>query len=711
MKSTISIRQAVSAIILLWGAAAIACGPYYPIIPTPEFFIAGKPHKTMADYDRDENLRLWQELTSKQIPLSDIEKVVYSDSLDKFREMTGYYEFYEYSFIGEYYDPDIPNTDNLFYIYLANTSDYEIINFIMTAKDLERCRNMMNSPWYYPRERDSYGDSDDNLDKITSRCLKYDGNRLRDRYALQATRALFASRRYGDCIEYYDSAFSTIPDNNLMKRMAQRYVAGCWNRLGEKARADSIFAEAGDIWSISDTDPIGYMACHNPNAPQLMEYIRDKRCARDTTLMRNAAKTAESLLADNKVSNKGDWNFMLAYVNNKFNDNTQLARKQIYNSLQQKFSSDELHDLARAYKMKLDAKTGNIQSLRADLQWAEGQLDPLNADASEWERRIRNIIYEDWVPGLWNKKDYSTAIMLCSYADNIGMATRYRATYPSVGDRFQIPADYSNLSFQLMGSLTSAELATVYDKIRQSNPLYDFLRKNVRTDSDYYYEVTGTLALREGDYARAEKYLSQVGKEYQLGMNINRYLSRDAFKVYPTRWTIEPASFGYEEWAYDRQAVDHDEHPTVDAKLDFSRKMIAYKNKMEHGRNNDERGEAALMYAIGRRNSLEECWALTQYWRGECCGLFSPQLEYWEEDFAEEKYSFLYDYSSAKDYKKTEAEYNMGIEAALAMLESDEAKAKAEYILGNLKTVVARYGDTTTGRFVKTSCDRWKQWI
>ena len=233
----------------------------------------------------------------------------------------------------------------------------------------------------------------------------------------------------------------------------------------------------------------------------------------------------------------------------------------------------------------------------------------------------------------------------------------------------------------------------------------------MRTDSDYYYEVTGTLALREEDYARAEKYLSQVGKEYQLGMNINRYLSRDAFKVYPTRWFVCLSSYGDEEWAYDRKVADHNEHPTVDAKLDFARKMKTYKNKMEHGRNNDERGEAALMYAIGRRNSLEECWALTQYWRGECCGLFSPQLEYWEEDFAEEKYSFLYDYSSAKDYKKTEAEYNMGIEAALAMLESDEAKAKAEYILGNLKTVVARYGDTTTGRFVKTSCDRWKQWI
>lgn len=38
----------------------------------------------------------------------------------------------------------------------------------------------------------------------------------------------------------------------------------------------------------------------------------------------------------------------------------------------------------------------------------------------------------------------------------------------------------------------------------EHTPLYDYLRKNIRTDSDYYNELIGTLALREGDYARAE---------------------------------------------------------------------------------------------------------------------------------------------------------------------------------------------------------------
>lgn len=45
------------------------------------------------------------------------------------------------------------------------------------------------------------------------------------------------------------------------------------------------------------------------------------------------------------------------------------------------------------------------------------------------------------------------------------------------------------------------------------------------------------------------------------------------------------------------------------------------------------------------------------------------------------------------------------------MLTTDEARARAEYILGNLATIVKRYPTTQTAQFVKTSCDNWKLWI
>ena len=132
---------------------------------------------------------------------------------------------------------------------------------------------------------------------------------------------------------------------------------------------------------------------------------------------------------------------------------------------------------------------------------------------------------------------------------------------------------------------------------------------------------------------------------------------------------------------------------------------------MSHSPTADERGIARLMYAIGRRNSFEECWALTQYWRGSGIDMFYPAMEYWEDEFAEKNYDFLYDYDKTVGHEKTEEIFDKERKNALAMLTGDEAKAKADYILGNLLTVVRRYPKTLTADFVRTSCDNWRNWL
>ena len=207
MKST-KFYQFLSSLILfaLCAIESYACGPYNPIIPTPEFFGLTEPHKNMSEYEREENLRLWQSLTSDRIPLADIEEAVYRDSWSRFYDHTGYKP---------------AKTENLFYIYLRNSSDGEITDFLGTAKILEERWKEIRSPWYYPRNRDHTGNTGD-FYGIIERCKAYNGERLKDRYALQVARALFASRDYAGCIEYTDSAFADIPDSNLMKRMALR---------------------------------------------------------------------------------------------------------------------------------------------------------------------------------------------------------------------------------------------------------------------------------------------------------------------------------------------------------------------------------------------------------------------------------------------------------------------------------------------------------
>ena len=694
MKST---AYSLKAIILGASAAtaitASACGPWNPIIPTPEFFyLPFGPTAGTSSIEKEENLRLWQKLTSERIPTSHIEKVVYHDSPERVQEYVATREMTE---------------GNLMRTYLANCKDTELTDFLYLAKRIEKLRDHMNSPWYYPESRDS-GDNGEDFDALIAECRAYSGERLKDRYALQVTRALFATRRYAECIVYTDSAFAGFPDCNLMKRMARRYAAGCLRRIGEKERADTMFAKAGDIWSISGDNPIELMATLNPGNTQLIEYVRTH--ATDTLFMVRTVPIAMRLLKDRRVKNYGDWNFMLAYTHNEYMSRLPQARMEISRALSHKFSSQKLKDLAHAYKMKLDARAGDRSSLISDLKWIEEKCDPLNVDAKEWTRLCRNVIYVDWLPHLWKKKDYSTAILLASYADRLD-PSRLRLS-PLKG----LDIDYGSLSFQMMGSISSSQLAAAYGRIMDSSPLHRFLRRKACTDPDYYNELIGTLALREENYARAISYLSRVSLPYLRSMNIDKdgYLSRNPFTLYPSRWGSYTFRDEYEggntTWEWENATARHACQSNPTAKLDFARKMLGYKKQMQSGKTANERGIARLMYAIGRRNSFEECWALTQYWRG-WVGIFEPGLQYWEDSFASENYAFLYDYNTTVGHRETEDIYEKEVSEALAMLRSDEARAKANYILGNLRTIVKRYGNTGTGRFVKTSCDNWRQWI
>ncbi|MDE6715031.1 MAG: hypothetical protein K2J74_00935, partial [Muribaculaceae bacterium] len=338
-------------------------------------------------------------------------------------------------------------------------------------------------------------------------------------------------------------------------------------------------------------------------------------------------------------------------------------------------------------------------------------------------------IYRYWVPNTWKQGDYSTAIALAAYADNEYSVKRtvrgWNLVNPTQNDYTSLTInelrkseiydnfeDYSNLSFMMMGSLTSSQLIAAYNKMRENKPLLNFLRRMMRTDNDYYYELIGTLALREENYDRAIHYLSQVSHKYQRTMNIFkcRYLTRKPFGHYQSRWTTYKSDYSDYVYDYEFSVIQHPYRSQIDAKLKFAKQMNAYKHDMQHGKNVDERGIARIMYAIGRYNSFEECWALTQYWRGSVWQLFNPNT-YEDEEFGEKNYAFLYDYKKTVGHENTEEIYNREIELALNMMETDGARAEAHYILGNLKTIVKLYGNTSTAQFVKSSCDNWETWI
>lgn len=694
MKSTIcSILLQASSVFVFMSAGTFssrACGPYTPLIPTPEFFQSSwTTGMTKKDFEKEENLCLWQRLTSAKIPLEDIEEAVYRDKASKLAAIL---------------NDSQQKTTNLFYLYLRRTNDKEIGDFLLHAKSLEERRAEFISPWYYPSSRHTAETGD--FQMLIDTFKSYQGERLRDRYALQIVRALFASRQYDKCVEYYDSAFVSFPDANLFKRMAMDYVAGCWSRLGDTDKANEYFARTGNLLSLKMDNPFEYMVNVNPDCPELFQYVQD--CSDDSAKMCALKPFVEKIIQTAKVKYYGNWEFALAYIAGEHHKNYKEASLHIKKSLQLLFSSDELRDHAYAYKMKCDAALGDSKTLLSDLQWLEGKMDlsleelKLSWFQCHWYRTLQHIVYMHWVPVLWKKKDYATAILLCGYVDNkrpFNMWHGFNA--------------YSSLSFQLMGSLTSSQLIDVKRQIHTGDMLFRYLKKYARIDSDYWDELIGTLALREEDYATAMAYLASVSEEYQKTMHIYNYLQRDPFFAYPYRWYEKVQKYGDYKYIYACEHVSIRKllPDSRNAKLRFASQMYRYQMEMKSGKNAEERGLARLKYAIGRRNAFEECWALTQYWRGESVPtLFIPRLA-WGDICLSDVYDFLFDYEKSIGHLKVNEMYNKEIKAAMAMLQSDEAKAEAEYMFFNVKTIIKRYPNTSTAYLIRTSCDDWSSWL
>lgn len=670
---------------------ATACGPYHCGVPEVDYF-AYYAGNDRLDRDEHENLLLWQRMTSHEIPLEDIKQAVYKYDSNKLNEL-----FYGYE-----------STDNKFIRYIVNTGRHDIYDFLELAKDLSEAREAMQSPWYYPSSR--YADNNETGDfgRFVEQCEDNAHTPLGDRYALQAVRALFASKQYDRCTDYYERYMSQLPADNLFKRMAMGYIAGCRSRLGDIDRANEYFAQAGNFNSIRSDNPVALMARYHPDNPEMMSYIHGDMANNDTIFMKKLKPIALETVVREDCIHKADWYFVLAYIAHVYENNHGEALRYVQKALRSKPSNADNLAVMRLFRMKLDAERGDMSRLHGDLRWIDAHVGPLSPLYASLDNVLRNMVYTHWVPQLMARQDYTTAVLLAGFADRYRYRTTrmcdYRWMGPAIGykpftylvdELVKDPTlynsiDYGSLSFRLMGSLSSGRLISVYKEMYDDDPLWNFLRRYARVDRNYIKELIGTLALREERYDRAVSYLSAVGPEYQEFLNIYKegYLSRDPF-----------IGYNHEDGA----SVRHLPSPR-DAKLNFARRMLGLQQLKRNGPTADERAMAAIDYAIGLRNSFEECWALTQYWRGE----YVPTLTYPMYDADWSRLDYIYEYDNTDE---VEARYRRQVEEAMAAFGTDEGRAAALVRTGRYRSAVRLYPDTPTAATIKRSCDNWRDWL
>lgn len=690
----------LSSLFLLTGyVTAMACGPSFetrnPIVF--HFYQDYDNNPGLPTRQKQENLRLWQAMTSGKISTEVIEDAIYRSSFEELKRVFGSTK---------------PNkTKNAFLRWIIVNKADDIKEFLLTAKELEELRSNRLSPWYYPTSKEGYDSVTDEkrrFEDIIARCDAHSVGPLADRYALQKVRALIATGRWQECIDYYRKAFTGYSDSALMKRMAKGYVAGALSRLGETEVADSMFAELGDFRSLSKKRDINdrfiYMARRYPDSENLKTVLNSYVGYGEQESNLSYLKVADAALNSSAVKYKGDWLFMKAYIEYTYNNNPAKAAEIMTEARKHTYSTVAMADDARFFEICVRADADDLRNLADNAYWA------INSYGN------KDIVWRFLLPALLRQNRVTDALVLANYKVPSEINEDPETDY----DGKNIYT-YGHIGFQLLVSRKAEEVEAYRRALNEgTSPLVAKLGHRIRKDQNYLDEIIGTLYLREGNYGKAVKYLSRVSHRYQRSMNIykEKCLIHDPW-VYS--YTPRKESWEFNSWygdedyseSYTPDFVKSKTRPLKtqkDAKLNFAREMLRLENVITNGSTPDERGLAKLRYVIGRYNSFNNAWALTQYWLGTSSQVL---YHYWYFTEFEERVPSVPSYipQLPSQLREVNMKFPVEVDAIISSLVTPEAKAEAHLMLRNYRTIARHYPNTEAGQWLSARCDAWKDWI
>lgn len=695
MKSNIYLWL-ISTFLFLAVVPSYACGPleYHPY-GYKMYRVFDKAPVEEPD-ERRENCVLWQKLTSQDIPLEAIEQVVYKYTLNQMKELM------------TVQDP------NAFATWIRENNDKEIYDFLTLAKQCEYTRGSMNDPWYYPSKNDGAYMS---LMEIEDKAKAYDGSRLKDRYVLQAVRAMFTARRFKECVEYWENVETSLPEG-LIKEMSRSYLIGAYSRIGQTDYALRYFTDAKDLWSIiyclkkqgkikDKVDELECIATYAPDSHQVPEILQELVGSLepwgsvdytyidriDSTMISEYDKKLYDKLYDVSVRmsqinspNKALWCYTVAFLAD-LDARPYEAWKYIHKAIQCP-ASEYLKESIRVMKIYLDAKVSVYDSayevrLLNDLRWLDskimnnitdkvyeitgdqyGSYLRINISYYYWNDMLRRILLGEVCPRMLDRGMPVRALQLANMADNIllgycnCMDGKTLMEYRSNCSYNYI--DYKSEFFWMMfQSVSTNELIAYVKRTQSATGQFDlFLNKRSFIDADYFNDVIGTRYLKEMDYSNAVRYLSKVSSSYQSRLNTEQYMNRNPFCITEEKQEI-PQNY----------------------KLDFAKEMSHLEKSISSATDNSKKALDMIKYGTGIRNSFTYCWTLTDYryigWSAEDYSYINPILDKVGNIFSE----------------------------ALGLFDNEELAAAAHVHLCQWKTAVEKYPDTFAAKYTKISCD------
>ncbi len=657
------------------------------------------------------NCEAWRRLTSKDIPLEDIYSVVYKMTLKEFEAV---------------YNNRAEGYENKFLEWITKR-DAAVVDFLLLAKCNEHIRLKLNSRWYYPTMEI---DAPMRLDEIPAKALSADDKRLRDRYLLQAVRALFSLGKYDECIALWESEASLLPRDNLMRRLIQPYVAGAEYRVNNSDKAVAYFAQLGDVNSmlfcagrageeLSTLEALELVCEYAPNSDYiprtLQKYVRgleptgevyqylDRPVAVDEKFLALCLRMAR----DKRVENTAMWYYTAAFLADLEGDVHEASR--LLSLAERGCTSKYIGQSIKVFRIYLDAQMATYDAdyehkLWAQLRWLDAMIvagidDNVRNETARgyklqtlisyyyWNDVMRRIVLSEVCPRMIKAGKTTRALQLANMADNrlLGIVNKREKTqWQKVDGKYKDvvteaytleayrysddfnPYDYSNSFFEMIDSL-GLDAAVKYVQSVQY-PQSDF---------DSYLNKRG--------YTNCDYLYDILGTQSLRNMCYARavdYLGR----VSPGYKKHHNLYLNYDPFSVEYERIEASD----DFKYDFAREMLSLEQAMNGCAEPNRKARLMIKYATGIKNSFDICWTLTQYYRGS---------SYWGQVCGKRNWE------DGKFVRAAIRRVEQLVAEAGRIVTDDEVAADIQYEFRNFRTVAEKYPYTEKGRLVRGQCD------
>lgn len=718
---------------LMFAHRVNACGAYardYLACDYLMFRACGNDMKGITPSDtqsaqecQNENCRQWAALTSTTIPTADICEVVY------------HWDKQKVSLLHQATRGELKNyrSNNRFANWIVEHHDQEVADFLLLAKESETIRQQMNDPWHYSDGSDELQLA---LQQLAQTAMEHHGQRLGDRYVLQALRALFVCRMYNECLTYWEQCYGFFHEG-IIKRLAQGYVAGSLYHIGEKDAAVKLYISIGELYEAytcsasSETfDRWVYtiQPDHDIVIRQLQATIHqierwqgefrdifDNDCNYDKEKYAQIYPYVRRIISERRCKNMAPWYYAGAFIADKL-DHKHEAMTFIRRAKNAHPDAD-LQASIRVLDFYLSVKYSDHYDLAfenkvfAQLRWLDGMIvNHLDDDTRQtivkggfnhhingysqyyWSDMMRRIVISQLVPLCLRSGFQTRALQYLNMADNrlFGLVTDTSIS------RWEFDSEkgYVDLPDTLM------TIAGYRDYVGHHNE-YDYCNDYFINLDSLGVRYVKRLAYRmQHPQCPLDSFLNE--RSYSDPRYLNDIIGTQLIaagrfaEAIPYLEQVDE-SFNRSRNVYLHCNIDpftlRKQAPDAHYRLHYAQEMSRLERDIRTCTHPNEKAQLMLRYARGMIHSVGiHCWPLTSFYWGN--------------------YSQIPFYSryQVRMIERTDREAQRIRERAFSLFTDSEQAARAYYDWNMFQTVVSKYPQSATADYIRGHCDELKDY-